>query len=79
MQNTQKTDIDIAACIKLAGELGLELIPDATSDLWYYRPVILSDEGKQIIRCQPDPCEFKYSLDQVRAKLAMMVIFHENP
>ena len=67
------------ACIKLANKLDLELIPDDKSGLWCYRPVIRDDEGRETVRYRPDPCEFKYSLDQVRAKLAMMVIFHERP
>jgi len=75
------------ACIKLANELDLELIPDDKSGLWCYRPVIRDDEGREVVRYRPDPCEFKYSLSEVKAQLgmlrvlkkAMMVVFHERP
>jgi hypothetical protein len=52
-----------------ADALGVELIPDTESNLWCYRPVILDDKGVETVRYAPDPCEFKHSVDQIKAMI----------
>ena len=52
-----------------AERLGMELIPDSDGNMWCCRPYHYDNEGRRVVRYQPDPCEFKYSLGRIRELL----------